>query len=304
MGFFQGVNISGDLVANGKKPNTLDTDDSVRNAELDEGTFGDVEIEDAEDDTYIEDDYEEPEIDDEYDDLDEDEDDDDDVPVHNAVRTREGRPNQDVQRTTSKDAQKQAVKKGDSKKSEEKPGPSQKTPQADASDTTIGAGCTVEGDVVCKKGIVIHGEIKGRVTADGKVEVCENGAVYGDLDAGLGDVVVHGKVRGSLIHCYRAEFSDAKVSCETVKARDSVEVFSGTVLVGNIEAKQATIEGAVKGDVNVEDSVVIRKDSVVKGNICATSINIEPGAVVDGVLQQRLSSKIDFGSIFDENWED
>lgn len=299
MGFFQGVNIASELGAAGKKPATLDADDTVLNEEGE--TFG--EIEDGEpDDSYIGDDYEEPDFDDDDDD---DDDDEDGIPIHNAVRTREGRPNREAEMPVQTETkQKQPEKKEDVPKSTEKPTTPQKRTKTDASETTIGAGCVVEGNISCSKGITVCGEVKGSLHADGKVEVAQDGAVYGDLDAGLGDVVVHGKVKGSLIHCYRAEFADAKVSCKTVKARDSVEVFSGTVLVGNIEAKQATIEGAVKGDINVEDSVVIKKDSVVKGNICATSINIEPGAVVDGVLQQRLSSKLDFGSIFDENWED
>ena len=61
MGFFQGVNIASELGAAGKKPATLDADDTVLNEEGE--TFG--EIEDGEpDDSYIEDDYAEPDFDD------------------------------------------------------------------------------------------------------------------------------------------------------------------------------------------------------------------------------------------------
>lgn len=292
MGFFQGVNISGEIV-NSKKHGTLDTEGTAQEGaeefEFEGETFGEMEEPEDFDGTYIEDDY-----DDIDDDDDDEEEEDEPVVTHNNARTREksDRGEAKVQPDTGKERKMETKneKAGLGKNKE--------------AETVIGEGCTVEGNIVCDGSVSVFGKVEGNVTANGIIVVTDTGAVYGNLDANDGNVIVNGKIKADSIRCKRADFVSAKAMCETVIAEGRVSVSNGSVVVGNIEAKEATIEGALKGNISAEGSVSVRRKAIIKGNISATSINIEPGAFVDGVLQQRFPDNVDLKSIFDEDWED
>jgi cytoskeletal protein CcmA (bactofilin family) len=56
------------------------------------------------------------------------------------------------------------------------------------------------------------------------------------------------------------------------------------VLMGNITSKTCTVTGVVNGDILSLDLLDIRSNAVVRGNIQSATVNIEPGAVINGYI--------------------
>jgi cytoskeletal protein CcmA (bactofilin family) len=79
----------------------------------------------------------------------------------------------------------------------------------------------------------------------------------------------------------------------------SIEVASGTVVIGDICGTSATIAGAVKGNVDVNGPVIIDTTAIVKGSIKAKSIQVNTGAVVDGYCSLNYAG-VDLDEFFEE----
>jgi len=58
------------------------------------------------------------------------------------------------------------------------------------------------------------------------------------------------------------------------------------VVVGNISATSAVIAGAVKGDIDVCGPVILDTTAIVMGNIKSKSVQINNGAVIEGMCSQ------------------
>jgi cytoskeletal protein CcmA (bactofilin family) len=54
---------------------------------------------------------------------------------------------------------------------------------------------------------------------------------------------------------------------------------------GNIVGKQADITGKVSGNITVEDSLQLRADCNVNGNLQATNLQVDPSAIFNGQCQ-------------------
>ena len=78
----------------------------------------------------------------------------------------------------------------------------------------------------------------------------------------------------------------------------SVKIGGGSVIVGNIKATSAVIAGAVKGDIDVNGPVIIDSSAVVMGNIKSRSVQVNNGAVMEGMCSQSYYD-IDVSSVFE-----
>ena len=88
--------------------------------------------------------------------------------------------------------------------------------------------------------------------------------IKGDVKV-TGDLLIYGQVNGNII------------------SKGSINSAKGSLIKGNISAKNATISGTVEGDLNVESKVVLGTNSYLAGNLKAAIITIEEGARFDGM---------------------
>ena len=58
------------------------------------------------------------------------------------------------------------------------------------------------------------------------------------------------------------------------------------MILGNIYANSAVIAGAIKGDIDVKGPVVLETSAIVMGDIKSKSVQINNGAVIEGMCSQ------------------
>ena len=133
---------------------------------------------------------------------------------------------------------------------------------------SITEGMIVKGDIATTGSLDLIGKITGNIKCLGKLNV--TGEITGDSDA--------------------AEIyaESARITGE-VRSKGSVKVGQSTVIVGNIFGSSAVIAGAVKGDIDVHGPVVLDTTAIVMGNIKSQSVQINNGAVIEGMCSQAYA---------------
>ena len=142
----------------------------------------------------------------------------------------------------------------------------QQTPTDETASIT--EGMVINGDVQTTGSLDLVGKITGNVKCLGKLNI--TGEITGDSDA--------------------AEIyaESARITGE-VRSKGSVKVGQSTVIVGNIFGSSAVIAGAVKGDIDVHGPVVLDTTAIVMGNIKSQSVQINNGAVIEGMCSQAYA---------------
>ena len=140
--------------------------------------------------------------------------------------------------------------------------------------------------------------ISGNIETEDDIDVM--GRVDGDVSC-KGKLIIGGRVNGN-IRVQELYAHQAHIAGE-IFAEGSVKIGAGTISVGNITASSAVIAGAVKGDVDVKEQVIVDSSAVVVGNIRSKSIQVNAGAIVDGMCQQ-IYSDVNIEKLFDEEIED
>ena len=99
------------------------------------------------------------------------------------------------------------------------------------------------------------------------------------------ELEIHGdvKVSGSLL-IYGKVFGN-------IQSNGAVRTANGSVITGNISAKEVAIGGKVDGDLDVEKKVTLGDTSFLTGNLKAAILTIEEGAKFDGVCSMLKKSK-------------
>ena len=143
---------------------------------------------------------------------------------------------------------------------------------------TITSGMDITGDITSAGSVDLMGSVKGNITISGKLNIL--GSIEGDSKA-------------SEIYA-----ENAKIMGE-VNSSGSVKVGQSTVIIGNIFATSAVIAGAVKGDIDVKGPVVLDTSAIVMGNIKSKSVQINNGAVIEGICSQCYAD-VSPTSFFDE----
>ena len=88
--------------------------------------------------------------------------------------------------------------------------------------------------------------------------------IKGDVSVS-GDLLIYGKVYGN------------------IKSKGAVNSAPGSLIKGNVTAKNASISGKIEGDLLIDSKVVLGSDSYLTGNLKAAIITIEEGARFDGM---------------------
>lgn len=142
----------------------------------------------------------------------------------------------------------------------------------------ITAGMRVCGDITSEGSLDVVGTVDGNIDIWGKLNVTGH---------------INGNSKASEIYAEGAKINGEVVSEGAVKIGDS------SVIIGNITAKSAAIAGAVKGDIDVQGPVVLDASAIVMGNIRSKSVQINNGAVIEGMCSQCYADVSPL-SFFDE----
>ena len=143
---------------------------------------------------------------------------------------------------------------------------------------------------IITEGMTINGDIASR----GSMDVLGN--IIGNIDI-LGKLDVSGTIQGN---SKAAEIyaENAKIVGE-VHSLGSVKIGQSTVIIGDISATSAVIAGAIKGDIDVKGPVILDTSAIVMGNIKSKSVQINNGAVVEGLCSQCYAD-VNPRAFFDE----
>ncbi len=142
----------------------------------------------------------------------------------------------------------------------------QQTPTDEVASIT--EGMIVKGDIATTGSLELIGKITGNIKCLGKLNI--TGEINGDSDAA------------------EVYAESARITGE-IKSKGSVKVGQSTVIVGNIYGSSAVIAGAVKGDIDVHGPVVLDTTAIVMGNIKSQSVQINNGAVIEGMCSQAYA---------------
>lgn len=140
----------------------------------------------------------------------------------------------------------------------------------------------ITGNIAAKEDLEVKGSIVGNVEASGKLTV--SGAIRGDSKAA--EISVDG----------------ARIDGE-LRSSGKIKVGPSSVIIGNIFAESAMIAGAVKGDVDVKESLMLGSSAVVLGNIKSKAVQINKGAILEGMCSQCYA-EVNPSSFFEDGKEE
>jgi len=92
--------------------------------------------------------------------------------------------------------------------------------------------------------------------------------IKGDVKV-AGSLLIYGKVFGNIV------------------STGTVRTAKGSVVKGNIKAKDAAISGEVEGDLVVKSKVTLGDTSLLTGNLKSAILTIEEGATFEGVCNME-----------------
>ena len=122
----------------------------------------------------------------------------------------------------------------------------------------------------------------GSITTDSSIVIA--GEVQGDV-VSTSSVIGLGKIFGN-VKCTNAELSGVYIE-GYVTASEMLTVGTDSVIIGDLSANDGVIAGKVKGNIDVKSDVQIASGAIILGDISASSINVERGAVIQGSVKIR-----------------
>ena len=121
------------------------------------------------------------------------------------------------------------------------------------------------------------------------------GSVYGDIEC-FGNLTISGTVNGNLNA--KEIYVDADRLQGNIQSEGTIKISVGTVVIGDMKGTSGIIAGAVKGNIDINGSVLLDSTAIIKGNIRAKSIQMDSGAVVEGYCSFSYAS-VDIDNIFE-----
>jgi len=123
--------------------------------------------------------------------------------------------------------------------------------------------------------------VNGDIVSSGSLDI--TGAVNGNIDI-KGAINVSGSIKGNTVA--------AEIVCQNARidgdltSTGAIKIGSNTVIRGNVYATSAVIAGAVKGDIDVHGPVILDSSAIVMGDIKSKTVQINIGAAIDGRCSQ------------------
>ena len=135
--------------------------------------------------------------------------------------------------------------------------------------TVITKNTVIDGNVRSFSSIIIDGTVNGDVSATKNIEV-------------------YGKVTGN-ITCSCINLCGCEVN-GSISAKGTVYMDKNSILIGDVAAQYADVNGKIKGNLELSGKVEFHADAVVLGNINAHTISILDGANVQGYIHSTFLS--------------
>lgn len=129
----------------------------------------------------------------------------------------------------------------------------------------ITAGMVIKGDISSKGSLDVVGTVEGNIDILGKLNIT------GTIDGGS---------KAADVYAEKARING------DIQSSASIKIGQNTIIIGNIFATSAVIAGAVKGDIDVKGPVILDDSAIVMGNIKSKSVQINNGAVIEGLCSQ------------------
>lgn len=134
--------------------------------------------------------------------------------------------------------------------------------------------------------------VNGNINSDGSLEVM--GSINGDVECD-GKLTVLGRINGN---CAAAEvYVASERLLGSVISESCITIGKGAILIGDITATSGFIAGAIKGNIDINGSIVVDSSAIIKGNIKAKSIQINQGAIIEGFCSLSYAS-VDIDNVF------
>lgn len=143
--------------------------------------------------------------------------------------------------------------------------PDSNTPSGPKSKTIIASDFEINGDVKANGDIEINGMINGNVSTQGHIQLA-------------------GIINGS-VAAESANLSSGKITGENVVIQTDVTLGREFELAAQISAKNIEIDGRVKGNITVSESVILHANAKVAGDVTASDLTMEKGAALSGNMK-------------------
>jgi len=129
--------------------------------------------------------------------------------------------------------------------------------------TIISKNTVVVGNIHSLASITIDGNVRG------KVNVLKNASLSGAL---IGDLV-----------CNNSDLHGSSIEGNML-AKNSTFIDNDSILLGDMKAQNSSIDGKVKGNIDVGSKTTLHKNAIIAGNINTDSITVEDGANLRGFV--------------------
>lgn len=121
----------------------------------------------------------------------------------------------------------------------------------------------IDGNITTQSNMKIFGSINGNVTCDGNIWLM--GSILGDVSAE--NLTIS---RGGLT-------GDAAIRENVVMEQDSI-------MKGNLTAQNVSSDARIDGELHVEQTIELRENAFVNGNLKARAISVASGAKIKGLV--------------------
>lgn len=141
--------------------------------------------------------------------------------------------------------------------------------------------------------------IKGNIEIDGKMEMY--GSITGNIKSN-DRINLCGEVIGDIMA--NDLYSKDSFVEGNIIAKDGVVVRDNTVILGNVTASSLIVDGAIQGKFDIHGNMTVGETAKIDGDIKARSVQIANGAATNGKLDlcyADIKAKDVFPKVFDTN---
>lgn len=165
----------------------------------------------------------------------------------------------------------------------------------------------IDGNISCDNHCVIYGSVNGSVNAN--TLIVEKDAHVLKSVQSAHEMIIKGNVGDKTKTKETDKISYEVESLENIKmsgcriqgnvfAKEDILIENDSIVIGNITATGIIIDkGAIKGNLDINGPVLLKSGAIIKGNIKSAEITMEKGAKVSGTVEQCYGDN----NIIDDN---
>lgn len=132
------------------------------------------------------------------------------------------------------------------------------------------------------KGMVIIGDVESDGDLDLAGEVVGNVSISGTLE-------LNGSIHGNNLKVGRVELTEGVIESD-IECEDYIRVGENVTIIGNVKAKNADVDGAIDGNLDIKNKVIVGSTAVVKGDLVANELGVNLGARCDVDLTKSYAN--------------